>query len=150
MAQTTQTTMEPRISIITLGVADLGRAVRFYRDGLGFPTSYKDGDGIAFFQTGGARLALYPRQALAEDIGPAVDPGKPGFGGITLAHNVRTKEAVAQVLALAEAAGATVVKSAHDVFWGGHSGYFRDPDGNHWEIAWGPMFTFDETGALGF
>ncbi|HLP09014.1 MAG TPA: VOC family protein [Opitutaceae bacterium] len=141
--------MEPRISIITLGVADLDRAVRFYRDGLGFPTSYKAGDGIAFFRTTGARLALYPRKPLAEDIGPDIDPGRPGFGGITLAHNVRTKDEVAQVLALAEKAGATIVKPAQDVFWGGHSGYFRDLDGNHWEVAWGPMFTFDESGALG-
>ncbi len=129
---------EPRLTIITLGVADLARAVRFYRDGLGFPTEFKDGDGIAFFALGGVRLALYPRRALAEDIGPEVDPGQPGFGGITLAHNVRTREAVAPLLALAAAAGATVVKPAQDVFWGGHSGYFRDPDGHHWEIAWAP------------
>jgi catechol 2,3-dioxygenase-like lactoylglutathione lyase family enzyme len=140
--------MEPRISIITLGVADLGRAVHFYRDGLGFPTSYKDGEGIAFFQTGGTRLALYPRQLLAEDIGPDLAPGQPGFGGITLAHNVRTKAEVAQVLALAERSGATIVKPAQDVFWGGHSGYFRDQDGYHWEVAWGPMFSFDAAGAL--
>ncbi|HLP02141.1 MAG TPA: VOC family protein [Opitutaceae bacterium] len=141
--------MEPRISIITLGVADLARAVQFYRDGLGFPTSYKAGDGIAFFRTTGVRLALYPRKALAEDIGPDIDPGRPGFGGITLAHNVRTKDEVAQVLAFAAQAGATVVKPAQDVFWGGHSGYFRDLDGYHWEVAWGPMFSFDENGALG-
>ena len=140
--------MEPRISIITLGVADLPRAVRFYRDGLGFPSSYKEGDGIAFFQTGGARLALYPRKALAEDIGPDIDPGKPGFGGITLAHNVRSREQVAQVLAAAERAGAAIVKPAQDSFWGGHHGYFRDPDGHHWEIAWGPMFTFAADGAV--
>jgi uncharacterized protein len=140
--------MEPRISIITLGVADLDRAVRFYRDGLGFPTKYKNGDGIAFFQNGGARLALFPRKPLAEDIGPDVDPGKPGFGGITLAHNVRTREEVAQVLALAEKAGATIVKPAQDSDWGGHHGYFRDPDGHHWEILWGPMFSIDATGAL--
>ena len=135
-----QTIMEPRISIITLGVADLGRAVEFYRDGLGLPTGYKEGDGIAHFDTGGVRLGLYPRQALAEDIGPAVDPGKPGFGGITLAHNVRTREEVAPLLALAEKAGAALVKPAQDVFWGGHSGYFRDPDGHYWEIAWAPGY----------
>lgn len=149
MAQIVSAGMEPRINIITLGVADLGRAVAFYRDGLGFPTGYKEGEAIAFFQTGGARLALYPRKALAEDIGPDIDPGKPGFGGITLAHNVRTKEEVAPLLALAEKAGATVVKAAQDVFWGGHSGYFRDPDGHHWEIAWAPLFVFDESGAIG-
>jgi catechol 2,3-dioxygenase-like lactoylglutathione lyase family enzyme len=142
--------MEPRISIITLGVADLARAVRFYRDGLGFPTAYKEGDGIAFFQTGGARLALYPRKALAEDVGPDIDPGKPGFGGVTLAHNVRTKAEVAGVLALAERAGAAIVKPAQDSFWGGHHGYFRDLDGHHWEIAWGPMFSFAADGAVQF
>jgi len=140
--------MESRISIITLGVTDLGRAVRFYRDGLGFPTGYKDGEGIAFFQTNGVRLALYPRKALAEDIGPGVEPGEPGFGGITLAHNVRTRDEVAQVLALAEVAGAVIVKPAQDSFWGGHHGYFRDLDGYYWEIAWGPMFAFDASGAL--
>jgi len=141
-------TMEPRISIITLGVQDLARAVRFYRDGLGFPTSYKDGDGIAHFRTGGVRLGLYPVNALAEDISPQLPPARAAFPGITLAHNARTREEVARILALAEKAGATIVKPAQDVFWGGHSGYFRDPDGYFWEVAWGPMFQFDETGAL--
>jgi len=140
--------MEPRISIITLGVADLDRAVRFYRDGLGFATSYKAGQGIAFFQTVGTRLALYARAALAEDIAPGTEPGKPGFGGITLAHNARTKAEVGEVLALAERAGAKIVKPAQDTFWGGYGGYFSDPDGHTWEVAWGPMFTFDATGAL--
>ncbi len=140
--------MEPRISIITLGVADLARAVRFYREGLGFPTSYREGEGIAFFRTGGARLALYPREALAEDIGRDVDPGRPGFGGITLAHNVRTQDEVATLLALAEKAGGTIVKPAQKVFWGGYHGYFRDLDGHHWEIAWGPMFAFAADGSL--
>ena len=128
--------MEPRISIITLGVADLGRAVRFYRDGLGFPTTYKDGDGIAHFATGGARFGLYPTKALAEDISPTLSPERAEFSGITLA--------------LAEKAGATIVKPAQDVFWGGHSGYFRDPDGHFWEVAWGPMFQFAEDGTLLF
>ena len=100
--------MEPRISIITLGVVDLERSVRFYRDGLGFPTSYRDGEPIAFFSTGGARLALYPLDKLAEDISPSMQPTKGGFSGITLAHNTRTKEQVAAILARAEAAGGTV------------------------------------------
>ena len=148
MAQNQNLQMEPRISIITLGVADLARAVRFYRDGLGFPTKYKDGDGIAFFQNGGTRLALFPRKPLAEDIASDVDPGKPGFGGITLAHAVRSREEVAQVLALAERSGATIVKPAQDSFWGGHHGYFCDPDGHYWEILWGPMFSIDANGAV--
>ena len=139
--------MEPRISIITLGVVDLPRSIRFYRDGLGFPTKVKDGEGIAFFVTFGTRLALYPLTALAEDIGTEVKASK-GFSGITLAHNVRRKEEVAEVLALAEKAGGKVVKLAQDVFWGGRSGYFTDPDGYHWEVAWAPMFTFEESGSL--
>lgn len=140
--------MEPRISIITLGVTDLDRSIRFYRDGLGFPTNYRDGDGIAFFSTGGVRLALYPLDELAEDISPAMSATKSRFAGITLAHNTRTKDEVAAVLARAEAAGATIVKPAQDVFWGGYSGYFSDPDGYFWEVAWGPMFRFAPDGSL--
>lgn len=141
--------MEPRISIITLGVADLSRAIRFYRDGLGFPTTANDDDPIAFFTTGGTRLALYPLTALAADISPTVSLAK-GFGGITLAHNVRQKQEVGEVLALAEKAGGTIVKPAHDTFWGGYGGYFADLDGYYWEVAWAPMFGFDENGALLF
>jgi len=128
--------MDSRISIITLGVKDFDRALRFCRDGLGFTTTAKTGDPVAFFQTSGTRLALYPLDKLAEDISPTVKPSAPGgFGGITLAHNVRTKDEVAQVLALAEKAGGKIVKPAQDAFWGGHSGYFTDPDGYYWEVA---------------
>lgn len=140
--------MKPRITIITLGVTDLPRAIRFYRDGLGFPTKAKDEDPIAFFMTEGVRLALYPKNALAEDISGDVELSRNGFGGITLAHNVGRKEEVAEVLALAEKAGGKIVKPAQDVFWGGHSGYFSDLDGYYWEVAWGPMFSYDQTGAL--
>ena len=140
--------MEPRISTITLGVKDMARAIRFYRDGLGFPTHAKDDAEIAVFLTPGTRLALYPLPALAADISPALRPASAGFGGITLAHNVRRKEQVAEVLKLAHAAGGTIVKEAQDVFWGGHSGYFTDPDGYFWEVVWSPRSTFDETGAL--
>ncbi|MFA5263045.1 MAG: VOC family protein [Opitutaceae bacterium] len=140
--------MEPRISIITLGVKDLARSVSFYRDGLGFPTTYQEGQGIAFFTTAGTRMALYPLKALAEDVTPGLPHERSGFPGMTLAHNARTKEEVAQVLALAEQAGGKIVKTAQDVFWGGHSGYFTDPDGYYWEVAWGPMFTFDANGAI--
>ena len=139
--------MEPRISIITLGVSDLPRSLRFYRDGLGFPTTAKEGDGIAFFVTAGMRLALYPFDKLAEDIAPGVKSSH-GFSGITLAHNVRRKEQVAEVLALAAKAGGKIVKEAQDVFWGGHSGYFTDPDGYFWEVAWAPNQTFDESGSV--
>lgn len=139
--------MEPRISIITLGVKDMARSIRFYRDGLGFSTSAREGDGIAFFMTAGTRLALYPLDKLAEDIGPDIQPSR-GFSGVTLAHNVRRKEEVAEVLAQAEKSGGRIVKEAQDVFWGGHSGYFTDPDGHPWEVAWNPGATFDANGAV--
>ena len=139
--------MEPRISVITLGASDLPRSIRFYRDGLRFPTSAKDGDPIAFFATTGTRLGLYPLEKLAEDIGPHVTPAK-GFPGVTLGHNVRRKEEVAELLSLAEKAGGKIVKPAQDVFWGGHSGYFTDPDGYYWEVAWAPNATFDEHGQI--
>jgi catechol 2,3-dioxygenase-like lactoylglutathione lyase family enzyme len=139
--------MEPRISLITLGVKDVGRSLRFYRDGLGFATTSKEEDGIAFFATTGTRLAIYPLEKLAEDISPTIK-SSPGFAGITLAHNVRNKEEVAKVLQLADRAGGKIIKSAQDVFWGGHSGYFADPDGYFWEVAWAPQFKFDDSGAL--
>ncbi|MGE0608584.1 MAG: VOC family protein [Pirellulales bacterium] len=140
--------MEPRISLITLGVRDLPRAVKFYRDGLGFPTDYQDGGPVAFFSTGGARLSLFPTDELAHDISPSLAAETGPFSGITLAHNVRRKEEVAEVLALAERAGGMIVKPAQDVFWGGHSGYFRDPDGHYWEVAWNPHFPLLEDGTL--
>ncbi len=141
--------MEPRISIITLGVADMPRAIRFYRDGLGFPTSAKDDAGIAFFKTSGTCLALYPRDKLAEDVAPGLPSEPPPvFSGVTIAHNTRTKEEVDQVLALAERAGGRIVKRAQDVFWGGYSGYFADPDGHLWEVAWSKDMKFHPDGSL--
>lgn len=142
--------MIPRITIITLGVADLPCAIRFYRNGLGFPSDAKDDAEIAFFMTGGVRLALYPKQDLAEDISKEIKLSPGGFGGITLAHNVERKEEVVEVLALAERAGGMIVKPAQDVFWGGYHGYFSDLDGYYWEVAWAPMCSFDRTGALVF
>lgn len=142
--------MESRISIITLGVSDLDRSIRFYRDGLGFRTKANEGDDIAFFGLNGTALALYPLEKLAEDIGPDIRPSPSGFSGVTIAHNVRNKCEVAAVLSLAEKSGGVVVKQAQDVFWGGHSGYFTDPDGYYWEVAWAPKATFDENGNLEF
>lgn len=132
--------MEPRISIITLGVSDLSRAISFYRDGLGLPMRSAN-DRIAFFDLQGVQLALYPMGALAEDA--AVPPERSGFSGITLAQCVRTREDVDALLKIAERAGGQVVKTARDVFWGGYSGYFSDPDGHLWEIAWNPFYTFE-------
>lgn len=140
--------MEPRITLLTLGISDLSRAVRFYRDGLGFPTTYKDGDPVAFFNTSGTRLSLYPIAHLAADISPEIKPVRAGFGGITLAHNVHTREEVAQILELAERAGGQIVKPAQDAFWGGHSGYFCDPDGYYWEVAWNPGLPLDADGFM--
>jgi len=178
--------MDPRITLITLGVADLPRAVRFYRDGLRWPTTYKEGATIAFFQTIGTRLALYPFDELLGDITGGrsnmsqppeaaipSDPREPtraealrdahgamganskpetrnpaAFGGMTLAHNVRTKAEVTEVLALAERAGAAIVKPAREASWGGFSGYFRDPDGYYWEVAWNPFNPLDAQGFM--
>lgn len=129
--------MKPKISIITLGVSDLDRATRFYRDGLGLPEYEFGGGGIAFFCLEGSWLALYPREALADDIGLAPS-AEGGFSGITLAHNVASKSNVDSVLEQATAAGATLVKPAEEAFWGGYSGYFQDPDGHYWEVAYNP------------
>ena len=133
--------MEPRISIVTLGVTDLPRSVQFYRDGLGLTLYDEDTESIAFFQTRGTRLALYPRDALAADVGTSTEGI--GFSGVTLAHNVHTKKEVDELLHVAVEAGATLVKPAADTFWGGYSGYFADPDGHLWEIAWNPHFRIE-------
>ncbi|MBI3429267.1 MAG: VOC family protein [Actinobacteria bacterium] len=139
--------MEPRISIITLGVADLERSCRFYRDGLKLSTTRSPASGIVFFQTHGVTLALYPYQDLADDIGPDWNEPRSKFSGITLAHNVRERGEVDEVLATAVAAGAHIVKPAADTFWGGYSAYFTDPDGYLWEVAWG-AFDFNDDGSL--
>jgi hypothetical protein len=139
---------EPRISIITLGVSDMRRSIRFYRDGLGFPTTAADDAEWAIFRTGGVRLALYPRDKLAADINPALAAGGPGFGGITLAHNTRTREAVDEILRLAESAGGRILKPAATASWGGYSGYFADPDGYPWEVAWSKDWKFTDDGTL--
>lgn len=139
--------MEPRVSIITLGVADLERSYRFYKEGLELPTTGSPESGIIFFQTRGVTLALYPYQELADDIGPDWNEPRSKFSGITLAHNVKQRGEVDEVLALAETAGAHIVKPAADTFWGGYSGYFTDPDGYLWEVAWGAS-EFNDDGSL--
>lgn len=131
--------MEPRISVITLGVTDLQRATAFYREGLKLPERKQGSDNITFFETSGTWLALYGRAALAEDA-QAPSEGS-GFRAFTLAHNVGSPEEVDQVLEAAVAAGGTLVKAAQKAFWGGYSGYFADPDGFLWEIAWNPHFS---------
>jgi hypothetical protein len=130
--------MQPRLNIITLGVKDLAKAIRFYRDGLGWPLSSASvGDFALFKLTTGTALALYPRKLLAEDA-KLKDYG--GFGGITLAQNVATREEVDAVLSDAVKAGGSLLKAAREAEWGGYSGYFADPDGHPWEVAWNPFF----------
>ena len=141
--------MEPRISFVTLGVADIAASRAFY-ERLGFTASSKSNEHITFFQFGPVVFGLYGREALAEDARladrGALGPGQ--FGGIALAHNVREREDVARVLAEAEAAGAMIAKPAEDTFWGGHAGYFTDPDGHAWEVAWNPFMAIDDAGGV--
>lgn len=129
--------MKPIISMITLGVRNLDAAVHFYEKGLGFPRMFCEGD-IAFFTLQGTWLALYPWDCLAQDA--QVPSGGAGFRGVTLAHNVATKEEVHALLAQAEAMGAKIQKPAQDTDWGGFSGYFSDLDGHLWEVAYNPFF----------
>ena len=139
--------MDNRVSMIALGVADLPRAEAFYQ-ALGWSRSSQSKAGvIAFFQlAGGVVLCLFPRALLAEDA-CLVDAG-PGFGGVTLAQNQRSRAEVDAVLQQAGAAGAVITKPAQMVSWGGYSGYFTDPDGHAWEVAWNPFFTLGAQGEL--
>ena len=140
--------MRPRISFVTLAVDDLDRAVAFYRDGLGLPTRGIMGTefeigAVAFFALeGGLTLAVWPRSSLAADTGLALQPG--GLPSVALAHNVDAPDEVDAVIAQAVAAGATLVKPAQRAFWGGRAGYFRDPDGHLWEVAFNPDLSADE------
>ncbi|MDW3099646.1 MAG: VOC family protein [Alphaproteobacteria bacterium] len=137
--------MDQRISIITLSVSDLAASRAFYGR-LGFTEASISQDGIAFYAMGTFVFALYPTDKRAEDIGE--DLPEATAGGVTLAYNVRAKEDVASVLSEAVAAGARLVKPAEDVFWGGHSGYFADPDGHFWEVAWNPHSPLEADGSL--
>jgi len=136
--------MEQRVSLITLGVADLGRARAFY-EALGWRTGAEPGDRVVFFQAGGMVLALWDRAALEHDSG-VVDGG--GWGGIALAHNVASPEAVDAVLDEARAAGAGIVREGAATFWGGYSGAFTDLDGHPWEVAHNPHWTLHEDGSI--
>lgn len=129
--------MKPRISMITLGVRDMAAAVKFYEQGLGFPRMESPSE-VAFFTLDGTWLGLYGRAALAEDA--TVPAAGEGFESFALAHNVSSEAEVDEVMAQAVAAGATMVKKPQKVFWGGYSGYFKDPDGHLWEVAHNPFF----------
>jgi catechol 2,3-dioxygenase-like lactoylglutathione lyase family enzyme len=137
--------MEQRLSIVTLGVADLARSRSFY-ERLGWRKSTASSEGIAFFQAGGIAIALYPREELAKDA--SVPAEGQGFAGVTLAYNARSRSEVDSVLAEVQGAGAKLVKAAQEAFWGGYSGYFSDPDGFLWEVAWNPFFPIAENGSL--
>jgi len=130
--------MKPKISLITFGVRDLDRMVAFYRDGLGLPLhNYKPGDDMVMFRLEGTWLGLFPRDELAKDAKTSVEGS--GFSGVAIAHNEPSKAGVDAVFAEALAAGATAVKAPEDVFWGGYSGYFADPEGHLWEVAFNPL-----------
>lgn len=137
--------MDQRISIVTLGTDDLPRAVAFW-EAMGWPRRAKAFEAIAMFQVGGLALALYPFDKLADDCGMA-DRGK-GFGGFTIAHNLGSKAEVDALLSRAVECGGTLQKPAHDAFWGGYSGYFCDPDGHPWEIAYNPFVPMATDGSL--
>lgn len=138
--------MHPRVHVITLGVSDLVRSRKFYEEGLGFQASSTSNEHFVVFHANGPLIALFQEEALAEDA--HVPFTKAAFRGITLAHNVAKKEDVAPLLKKVEAAGATITKVAQDTFWGGHSGYFADPDGHLWEIAWNPHWPINPDGSL--
>jgi catechol 2,3-dioxygenase-like lactoylglutathione lyase family enzyme len=140
--------MKPRVTVITLCVDDLDRAVKFYAEGLGFKTEGIVGrefefGAVAFFElASGLRLALWPRRSLARDAGLPVGP--PSATEFSLGHNVSSKSAVDAAMAQAAAAGARIIKPAQDTFWGGYAGYFQDPDLHLWEVVWNPQWVLDE------
>jgi uncharacterized protein len=140
--------MRPRITVITVGVDDLERSLRFYRDGLGLPTQgiigteFEHG-AVAFFDLqAGVKLAVWPRKSIAHDAG--IPEGPPSPTAFTLGHNVASRAEVDAVMEQARTAGAKIVKPAHDTFWGGYAGYFQDPDGHLWEIVWNPHLQIAE------
>jgi predicted lactoylglutathione lyase len=137
--------MKPCINVLTLGVKDIQQSRRFYEN-LGFSASSASNEHFVAFQTPGIVFCLYPITLLAEDV--TVNAKGTGFRGVTLSHNVSKKEEVQEILNQAKKCGATIIKQAQDVFWGGHSGYFADPDGHLWEIAWNPHWSLKENGLL--
>ena len=136
---------DPRITMVPLGVADVAASTAFYEK-LGFEKSSASQESVTFFKLKGTALGLFGRAALAEDAG--VEDSKPGFSGVTLAHNLSSEAEVDEAYAHALACGATAVKQPEKVFWGGYSGYFADPDGHLWELAYNPFAENDENGFM--
>lgn len=141
-----------KITCICLGVRSMEKAIKFYRDDLGFETDEKGNNpDVIFFNTPGTKFELFPLGLLAKDISEENTPKiANGFAGITLAYNVKRKEDVDKVIELVRNAGAQIVKEPQDVFWGGYHAYFADLDGYYWEVAWGPNFEYDDNGMLIF
>ncbi len=140
--------MEQRLSMITLGVADLKRAIAFYRDVVGWKAAPGPPE-IAFFDLGGLVFSLYPHDAMAKDMNAAGDDrGDSAYQGFALAHNARSKEDVDAIFSRLKAKGATIVKAPEEVFWGGYSGYFSDPDGHAWEVAYNPYWAIGKDGRV--
>ncbi len=139
--------MEQRLSVVGLEVADIPRSRDFYETGLGWRVSSRSNEQIVFLQLGGIVLSLFPERLLAEDATVA-DDRRGSFRGVTLAYNTRSRDEVDSVLQFAADAGARIVKPAQEVFWGGYSGYFADPDAHLWEVAWNPFWELSESGEL--
>ena len=138
--------MRQKLSVITLGVDNFVKALDFYEKGLGWKKSSASQDDIAFFQLGGIVLGIYPRKLLAEDA--TVDGKGTGFSGITISYNAKSEQEVDEVLKEVAKLGATIIKPAQKVFWGGYSGYFKDPDGHLFEVAHNPFWEFDDNDNL--
>jgi uncharacterized protein len=140
--------LKPRITVITLGVDNLERSLTFYRDGLGLKTEgivgkeFEYGAVVFIDLENGAKLALWPRKSIVHDTGLSLQT--PSATEFTLGHNLNSKQEVDEVMAQAKNAGATIVKPAHETFWGGYSGYFQDPDGHVWDVAWNPSWQIED------
>jgi len=139
--------MEPRLSLVTLGVADLARAVAFYQQVLGWKVAASP-PGIAFFDLGGLVLALYPHADLAHDMLTTQPASEGAYEGFALAHNLRSSQEVDEQFAHLKRHGATIVKPPRKAEWGGYSGYFADPDGHKWELAYNPFWTVRSDGRI--
>lgn len=141
-----------RLNLITLGVRDIVKSLRFYRDGLGFDVKVigtEASPDVVFINNDGTKISLFPLEELIKDIqSPQTMSPVEGFNGISLAYNGKSKEEVDEIFALAEKAGALIVKKPEIVFWGGYSGYFQDPDGIYWEVAYGEDWEFDDNDML--
>ncbi|MEK4759649.1 VOC family protein [Viridibacillus sp. FSL E2-0187] len=141
-----------RLNLVTLGVKDMIKSLRFYRDGLGFEVFVYGNDAdpdVIFFNNGGTKISLFPIDRLVQDIDEDNPPAiSNGFSGFTLAYNGKSKAEVDEIFVLAKKAGAKIVKEPETVFWGGYSGYFQDPNGYYWEVAYGENWEFDENDML--